>query len=101
MRKRTSWSGDMLDCDSCKMAGITKAPSERKEPHRYRKETEEKFDGLDFTFDYITGLPPDTDGNIAAFHMGEAQHELGSVVPCKTRSEDEALTSFHEAMADI
>ena len=42
----------------------------------YRTEAEQKFDGLDFTFDYITGLPPDNDGNIAAFHMEEAQHEL-------------------------
>ena len=98
---KTHTPADMVDCDGCKMAGITKAPSERKEPHRYRKEAEQKFDGLDFTFDYITGLPPDNDGNIAAFHMEEAQHELGSVVPCKTRSEDEALASFHEAMADI
>ena len=98
---KTHVPSDMLDCDGCKISGITKAPSERKEPHRYRKEAEIKFDGLDFTFDYMVGMPPDNGGNTAAFHMEEAQHELGSVIPCKTRSEDEALACFHEAMADI
>ena len=72
----------MLDCDDCNAAGSTKQPSIRKQPHRHR---DEEFDWLDLSFDVITGMSSDNDGNTNCFVMEEPQFELGLVVPTKHR----------------
>ena len=43
LNHRIALPADMLDCDDCNGAGITKQPSIRKQPHRHR---DEEFDWL-------------------------------------------------------
>ena len=61
---RSHKPADMLDCDDCKGAGITKQPSTRKQPHRHR---DAEFGGLDLSFDFITGMPSDNDDDYNLF----------------------------------
>ena len=86
------------ECDACKQAGITRKPAKRKVPNRYR---DQKFDGLVFSVDYFTGMPEDNDGNTCAFVVDEATHDLGYLLPCKSRGEEEALDSFLKCIQKI
>ena len=87
-----------MDCDDCKDATITKQPSTRKEPNRYR---EAEFDGLVLSFDFMVGLPRDNDGNTCAFNVDEATHDLGYLIPTKTRDSKMTLENFKVAIQQI
>ena len=95
---RTHMPADMVNCDDCIQSGIAKAPSKRLDPERHRSES---FDGIDLSYDYITGLPTDNDGNTVAFHMECRQYDLGYILPQKSRSQDDAVEAFKECIQHI
>ena len=95
-RKRGHRPSDPVDCHGCALQ-LTRTPARRLKPEAKRKaESRGHVAGID----YITGLPPDNDGNTAVFGLVVASREKNQSVawyqPVKSHSGEDAIAAFKE-----
>ena len=95
-RKRGHRPADPVDCHGCALQ-LTRTPARRLKPEA--KRTAESR-GYVAGIDYITGLPPDNDGNTAVFGLVVASRQKNQSVawyqPVKSHSGDDAIAAFKE-----
>ena len=95
-RKRGHRPADPDGCDGCGLQ-LTRKPARRLKPDAQRRaESRGHVGGID----YITGLPPDNDGNTAVIGLVIASREKGQSVgwykPVKSHSGEDAIEAFKE-----